>query len=76
VEKTKCLHLVNKSMIKCKCYKCGKEEVFEDHKQAWMAGWDFLSDGKMICGDCSSMSFFKDNLLSKTANKKYENPEE
>jgi len=40
-------------MLKCKCSKCGTEEVFEDHKSAWMEGWDFIGKGS-FCGKCPS----------------------
>jgi hypothetical protein len=40
-------------MIKCKCDECDSEEVFENHKQAWMDGWDFVDNQTMICGKCS-----------------------
>lgn len=39
-------------MTKCKCSKCGSETVYEDHKSAWMAGWDFVG-GLEYCGECS-----------------------
>jgi hypothetical protein len=41
-------------MIKCKCDKCGEESTFEDHKSAWMAGWDFAGQ-KQYCGECPVM---------------------
>jgi hypothetical protein len=39
-------------MIKCKCSECDSEEVFENHKQAWMAGWDFSDNKNMVCSEC------------------------
>lgn len=41
-------------MIKCKCVKCQTEETYENHKLAWMDGWDFIGDF-IVCGDCSVM---------------------
>jgi len=41
-------------MIKCKCVKCGEENTYEDHKSAWMDGWDFIGV-KQYCGKCPVM---------------------
>jgi uncharacterized CHY-type Zn-finger protein len=41
-------------MIKCKCVKCQCENTYENHKLAWMDGWDFVED-VVVCGDCSVM---------------------
>lgn len=45
-------------MIKIKCGKCGKSDVFENEKHAYMAGW-YYPDGQKqnynvveICFDC------------------------
>jgi hypothetical protein len=46
-------------MIKCKCVKCGEESTYEDHKSAWMSGWDFLGM-KQYCGECSVAPSTKD----------------
>lgn len=41
-------------MTKCRCIKCGDEQAYEDHKKAWLDGWDFVN-GKQYCGKCSVM---------------------
>lgn len=48
-------------MIHCKCVKCGEQEVFEDHKSAWLVGWDFVGQ-KSYCGECSVMPSPKDEI--------------
>jgi len=40
------------NMIKCKCVECHSELVYENHKQAWMDGWDFVNSEVMVCGEC------------------------
>ena len=40
-------------MIKCKCFECNEETVFESHKDAYMAGWDWSRSGKCFCDKCS-----------------------
>jgi hypothetical protein len=41
-------------MIKCHCCKCGDEQAYEAHKDAWLDGWDFI--GRLeYCGKCSVM---------------------
>lgn len=41
-------------MMKCKCFKCGTVDTYENHKSAWMDGWDFVG-GLEYCGECSVM---------------------
>ena len=43
-------------MIKCKCFECYEESVFESHKDAYMSGWDWSDSGKCYCDKCSKAS--------------------
>ena len=53
-------------MMKLTCCKCGCEEAHENHKSAWMAGWDWAF-GQTYCGDCSVMPSSKDVVKNKSA---------
>jgi hypothetical protein len=48
-------------MIKCKCLSCSTEEVFENHKVAFMEGWDFGTDpSDMTCPKCAKSNSDED----------------
>lgn len=45
-------------MVKCKCVKCGNEETYVDHKDAWMSGWGYVMNVKNnfnCCEKCEPM---------------------
>ena len=59
-------------MITCICSTCGKTDVYEDHKSAWMDGWDFVGTKKK-CGNCPSDELMILNLDKLTITDKNDN---
>lgn len=43
-------------MIKLKCKQCGKSDVYESEKQAFLAGWNWLGEfcSYILCWECFS----------------------